>query len=227
MEMINRFFDNSKFIDAKESDARNLVFTKSLAIEKYMSMYLAFILDINEYEKSTSFGNTSQSLSFNQKINLFTDLKYLTKGDKNKLLAFSEIRNQFAHNSQCVTFEDTFNSDIKNRLKKEYTSLSDLDVKEEEYLKVFENLFSDIKLMFENLRQTIYSNKASEYLLEIWYMILNETFTNLKNNPGHFNVQAIQQIQNEVIRLFDDKYELHKQEFRKDIQLKIGKYFND
>ena len=97
MKILINFYDNAEFQDLSISDARNTVINYGVTIVKYMSMYLAFLLDINNYQTSTSFGNTSNALSLQQKLNLFSDLGYVEKEEKKKLKLFFEIRNQFAH----------------------------------------------------------------------------------------------------------------------------------
>lgn len=227
MKTINEFFDNSKFVEAEFSDARNIVFAKSLALEKYMSMFLAFILDIDNYKNSKSFGNTSNALSFNQKLNLFTDLEFIIKEDKNKLIAFSEIRNQFAHNAECLTFADAFTQEIHNRLKRTNPNLSKSTLTEEDYKKAFEDLFIDIKLMFEKLRHEVYNKKINEFLTESMYVIYQTTIENIRKHPKYFNLEAYNHIVEEVIKLTSEKYGWSNDKLRTDVKVNFGKYFKD
>ena len=146
MKELNKFYDEAVFKEAEESSARNSVLSKSLAIEKYLSIYLARILDINNHLDSKSFGNTSSALSFNQKTLLISDLKYLDKDDKLKLLSFAEIRNNFAHNSDCLTFKDAFTVDLKNRIKKFYPALKSDVAVESDYEGAVIFLFNELEL---------------------------------------------------------------------------------
>jgi hypothetical protein len=88
------------------------------------SFSLAYLLDI-DFEKtkdSKSLGNSSSSLSFNQKINLLLDNKSITKEEKLKLEAFMNIRNQFMHNKDADSYLNAIShiSGLQNRLKKYY-----------------------------------------------------------------------------------------------------------
>ncbi|WP_146130051.1 hypothetical protein [Aurantibacter aestuarii] len=90
------------------------------------SFSLAFLLDIDiEYDKikeSKSLGNSSSALSFNQKVNLLLDNKSITKDEKLKLESFMNIRNQFIHNKDAVSYTKAVSniSGLENRLKRIY-----------------------------------------------------------------------------------------------------------
>lgn len=224
MKRINAFYDNSEFKDAEDSEPRNIVLSKSLAVEKYMSIYLSAIMDIENYLETKSFGNTSSALSFSQKLNLFTDLEYIAKEEKTKLISFSEIRNQFAHNSDCLTFEHAFNTEIKNRLKRFYPLLTATEITEKECKEVFELLYGDIKSIFERLRIEIYNKKINEFLLESMSLVLNETINNVRKNPQHFDLAKLNEIISKVTELISEKYDLNKDTFRTNVKLDIGKY---
>ena len=90
------------------SDNRIDVLVYSLFLEKQASFSLAYLLNINIEEINTtkSLGNTSSSLSFNQKINLLLDNKSITKEDKSKLECIMSVRNQFLHNFHANNYTD-------------------------------------------------------------------------------------------------------------------------
>ena len=109
------------------SKKRIKVLEYSLTLELMSSFSLAYLLDI-EFDKtkeSKSLGNSSSSLSFNQKVNLLLDNKSITKEEKLKLESFMNIRNQFMHNKDADSYEKAveFISGLKNRLKKIYPEL--------------------------------------------------------------------------------------------------------
>lgn len=88
-------------------DKRIEVLSYSLFLERHASHNLAFLLDIdaNEIDQSKSLGNSSTSLSFSQKIHLLLDNKSITKDEKQKFIAFMNIRNQMIHNFKSSTYE--------------------------------------------------------------------------------------------------------------------------
>ena len=92
------------FFTRDEARIRLLVLAFSLKIEGLVSHFLGQILNIDKPSKSL--GNTSSSLSLNQKVNLLLDTKYFTKEDSKTMLVFMEIRNQFMHNEEAKSFKD-------------------------------------------------------------------------------------------------------------------------
>lgn len=96
----------------------------SLTLEWLASFSLAYLLDIesDKIKDSKSLGNSSSSLSFNQKVNLLLDNKSITKEEKLKLESFMNIRNQFMHNKDADSYEKAIENIIglKNRLKNFY-----------------------------------------------------------------------------------------------------------
>jgi len=227
MKELNDFYTEAEFKEAEESDARNSVLSKSLAIEKYMSIYLARILDINNYLDSKSFGNTSSALSFNQKVTLISDLKYLDKDEKLKLTSFAEIRNNFAHNSDCVNFKDAFTVDLTNRIKKIYPALKSEVVLESDYEGAVIFLFDEIKNIFNNLKKKIYNEKMNEFLFENLYLIYHATLDNVKKRPDKFDLNLLNKIITDVIKLISEKYNLNDETFKTDIKINFFKHFKE
>lgn len=90
----------------KGMNARREVLEYSLMIESLISFFLSGLLDIPDYKKSKSLGNTSSSLSFNQKVELLIDIQALESKEKSKYIAFMSIRNQFMHNIDADTYEN-------------------------------------------------------------------------------------------------------------------------
>lgn len=86
---------------------RGEVMEKGVAIEAGISGILGFILDIDT-ENSNSFGHRGSALSFNAKVNLLTDLKFVPKDIAKKFQLFSEIRNKFAHVQSVDSFTTCF-----------------------------------------------------------------------------------------------------------------------
>jgi len=72
------------------------VMEQGVAIEAGISGILGFILDIDVIN-SKSLGYKSSALSFNAKVNLLTDLKFVPQEIAKQFQLFAEIRNKFAH----------------------------------------------------------------------------------------------------------------------------------
>ena len=103
-------------------EKRASVLRFSLNLEMLASKILSYLLNVDEYENSYSFGNKSSSLSFNQKINLLIDNKSITKDEKKKLMAFASVRNQFMHNIDANTFVKAFDhlDGLEKQMRKIY-----------------------------------------------------------------------------------------------------------
>ena len=86
---------------------RGEVMEKGVAIEAGMSGILGYILDI-DIESSKSLGYQNSALSFNAKVNLLTDLKFVPKEITRQFLLFAEIRNKFAHVLAVDNFSKCF-----------------------------------------------------------------------------------------------------------------------
>jgi hypothetical protein len=82
---------------------RGEVIEKGVAIEAGISGILGYILNI-EIDTSKSFGHQNSALSFNAKVYLLTDLKFVPKEIARQFQIFAEVRNKFAH----VQYVDNF-----------------------------------------------------------------------------------------------------------------------
>ena len=94
-------------IDLKYQTTRGEVMEKGVAIEAGISGILGFILNI-EIETSKSLGHQNSALSFNAKVNLLTDLKFVPKEIARQFQLFAEIRNKFAHVQMVDNFTICF-----------------------------------------------------------------------------------------------------------------------
>ncbi len=56
-------------------------------------------------DTSISFGNTFKALSFENKLNLMLDLASITAEERKRFTLLQEMRNQFAHNDACISYE--------------------------------------------------------------------------------------------------------------------------
>lgn len=96
---------------------RSAVISKVLRLEQTSSSALRAIFRMFKQDSKT-LGNSSSALPFKSKIDLLFDLEELEKAEYAHLLKLMEIRNQFAHNPNAVSFSsfETINKDIFNYL---------------------------------------------------------------------------------------------------------------
>jgi hypothetical protein len=59
-------------------------------------------------DSSITFGMTTKALSFEHKLNLMLDLASITSDDRKRFQMLQEMRNQFAHNDACISYEIYF-----------------------------------------------------------------------------------------------------------------------
>jgi DNA-binding MltR family transcriptional regulator len=100
-------------------EIRSWAISHVLRLEQTSSSLMRAILRMFK-EDSKTLGHQSSALSFKAKMDLLYDLEELEKEDYNHLLKLMEIRNQFAHNHNAVSFEsfDDINPDINKYLEK-------------------------------------------------------------------------------------------------------------
>lgn len=111
-------------IKSISEDLRLCIIENCIFIEELISHTLGTILNI-EWKESKSFGFSSSALSFNQKMQIVSDIKGLTKPESEKLITLMNIRNKFAHMSEIQTFASLFSltkvgEDIKKKFEKWY-----------------------------------------------------------------------------------------------------------
>lgn len=147
----------------KDIPPRTFVIEMSVKIEHFLNAIICQLLSINP-EDSKSFGNTSQSLSFNTKANLLLDLNYLDKEHTKKFQIFMEVRNKFAHVYSVDTFEKCFAlTKNYNHLKKQFEIDEDGDNLEEDMTYMFISLSMDLANTLSELRDRIYKEMAVKY----------------------------------------------------------------
>src|SRR5690606_28891406 len=135
------------FRDLPPSEDRIRVITVSVQVEEIITTCLARLLGVRESKSTRSFGTSSASLSFNAKLNLFLDIKGMTKSDENILVKFSYIRNKFAHVLGVQTIYECLESQSDKSIKKYFERQYANRIEDYEYsaLKVREafNFFLD------------------------------------------------------------------------------------
>jgi hypothetical protein len=130
-------------MDIKPNQLKKLnILEKSLELEWILSTVLSELFRIEDQKSSISFGQTSQSLSFNQKVNLLIDSRDLNKVEKKNLQCFMEIRNKFMHNKDINTYEEVISITNKTKhLKSEFPKCFTEGNEEEQFEKSIEELY--------------------------------------------------------------------------------------
>lgn len=114
---------------------RALVIEKGVALEAGISSLIGMLLDI-DVENSLSLGSKNSSLSFNAKVNLLSDLKFVPKEIIWQFQIFAEIRNKFAHLLSVDSFEKCFEI-LKDKKNKFLSTFGDkIEESEDEEIKL-------------------------------------------------------------------------------------------
>ena len=169
-----------KKIDFKNiSNSKNLrlyILEHTLVIEEMISSAIGSVLNI-EWEKSKSFGFTSSSLAFNQKVTIIQDLNDISSEEIKKFGYLMNIRNKFAHIRTVETWNEFIKiagngNEIKNALEKWYKEKIEPELIDEELIMsfYFKYLCDDliIKLDYIILKSAMErSNKATANYLTL------------------------------------------------------------
>lgn len=157
-----------RIIETMISKQRAFIIASSLKIEHNLSILLGNLLYVNDINTSKTLGNKSSALSFNQKADLLLDTEFISPDDRKKFKLFMEIRNQFAHNSSCESYEDCLNliDGCQNRLNK-YYPLKNTEA-ESNTKKQVSNMIDDLNSMIERCQKKHIEN-LSEFLNAEYY----------------------------------------------------------
>jgi hypothetical protein len=135
---------------SQSDNIRLYIIEHSLHIETLIAEAIGSLLGIN-YKKSKSFGFSSSSLSFNQKILIVQDIKGIESEMAKKLTCLMNIRNKFAHVQEINSFESLFEiasngTQIKNQIESWY-NLEDKNEDDDVYKFLFFKLAEEITQM--------------------------------------------------------------------------------
>ncbi|MBC5836270.1 hypothetical protein [Flavobacterium bernardetii] len=189
---------------------RAKVIEKAVGFEELISQLLSMLLDIDK-NSSKSFGNQSSTLSFNAKINLLIDLKFITTEVGKDFVLFAEIRNKFAHALNVDTFVKCFEiiHDSRNRfLKKMSDEISKIDQNDESvYASCFEILCFELGIWLRETLKMI-SDKKSQDLNKIGAIEMIRSFVQYDSSKRekeykHF-IETIQPVIAKIIP--DEKF---------------------
>lgn len=122
---------------------RSFVISHALRLEQSSTSAVKCILRMFN-ENSKTLGNKSSALSLKSKMDLLYDLEEISKDEYNHSLKIMEIRNQFAHNPDAISFEslDSINPNInKYLLRFEDEKSKKIEQREEKLKSIFSHLF--------------------------------------------------------------------------------------
>lgn len=149
----------------KYQTTRGQVIEKGVALEAGVSGLIGMLLDI-DVENSLSLGSRSTSLSFNAKVNLLSDLKFVPKEIIWQFQTFAEIRNKFAHLQKVDSFVKCFKiiADKKSKFIKTFGEKIDNDIEEEIKLSVcFSFLCMSLGLWLDLILKKAAFNKGQDF----------------------------------------------------------------
>lgn len=179
----------------KISTSENLrlyVLEFTLVIEELISETIGSILNI-DWKDSKSFGFSSSSLSFNQKVFIIQDLKDITSDEFKKFTFLMNIRNKFAHIRFVETYYDFYTNsgngkEIKNALEKWYSSKIPQDISQEEddifkvYFKLLcKDLISKLWEIILRTKLEKVNKSTDDYINLVRYLELKKIVHNLPN----------------------------------------------
>jgi len=124
-------------------EVRTMVISHVLRLEETSSTAIKAMLRMFN-KKSKTLGNQSSALSFKSKMDLLYDLEELDDKTYKHSIKMMEIRNQFAHNADAVSFEslDGINPEINKYLLNNAPKKVDESLSREQQLRtVFKDLF--------------------------------------------------------------------------------------
>jgi len=192
------------------SDSENLrlyILEHTLVIEEMICNAIGRILNI-DWEKSKSFGFSSVSLSFNQKVTIIQDLKDVTSEEIKKFGYLMNIRNKFAHVRTVDTWESFFSvagngKEIRGSFNKWYKDKLSSNLIEDELINkfYFKNLCADLIFSLDNiiLKSALdrLNEKTDQHLFLIQYLELMSAMQKMPNGK-----QIIQGLETKLGRKF-------------------------
>lgn len=150
-------------MDVIETTRANVI-EKAVGFEELISQLLSMLLEVDKNE-SISFGYKNIALSFNAKINLLIDLKFIPKETSKDFQLFAEIRNKFAHVLYVDSFVKCFEI-IERRdyfLKKATDDISQVDKNDEAvYLTAFDLLCFELGIWLRVTLKMISDKKSQD-----------------------------------------------------------------
>ncbi len=186
-------------------ELRSWVISQVLRLEQTSSSLMRAILRMFK-ENPKTLGNQSSALSFKSKIDLLYDLEEIDKTEYKHLLKMMEIRNQFAHNPNAISFEslDQINPQINKYLENQEIEGIDKQGTREDKLKlIFSEIFKRCagKLLVTEIEYTRglekdirkhINDRVIENLERIWKKAIQKHLTSELATPSLFFMNSIE-----------------------------------
>lgn len=180
-------------------EIRSWVISQVLRLEQTSSDLIRTMLRLFNKDSRT-LGNKSSALSFKSKVDLLYDFEEIDKTEYNHLIKIMEIRNQFAHNHNAISFEslDQINSDLnKYLLKFEPDDLPAETTREEKLKLIFSKLFKQVagKLLVCQIEyksglqaeaKKYINDKVIDNIESVWKLALEKNKENKIHDPTVF-----------------------------------------
>lgn len=184
-------------------NTRAKVIEAGVDFEESISQIISLLLDI-EKNKSISFGYKNASLSFNSRINLLVDLKFIPKEIIADFQLFTEIRNKFAHVKYIDNFTKCFEiiPEKKNKFLS-YFGGSKEDLDEESFYKICFDILCFTLSIWLKVTLSMISNKKSQELkktgaVEMMRGFINYDKTMQKEQLESF-INSVTTVINEIV----------------------------
>lgn len=206
-----------------EINTRTKVIEKAVILEEVVSKILSNILDIDE-TNSLSFSNKNLALSFNSKINLLVDLKFVPSKISSDFQLFAEIRNKFAHVRYVDDFTKCFEvlKERKNKFKSYGKKNDEQSLTEEEYLNTcFDAFCFNLEIWLKAVIKTLQKSKHDEMAKTTVVNIMKIYFEPQASDSAEINSYIFSSIK-PLIQEIDTEFDLAKEvEIEQKKQLKI------
>lgn len=180
-------------------ELRSWVISQVLRLEQTSNNLMRAMLRMFK-ENPKTLGNQSSALSFKSKIDLLFDLEEIDSTEYSHLIKMMEIRNQFAHNSNAISFEsfDEINPQINKYLEKiRIDGIEKYENREEKLKFIFSEMFKRcagkllvteieyVKGLEKEIRKHI-NDDVVENLDEIWADAVKCRLTGDLSTPSLF-----------------------------------------
>jgi hypothetical protein len=195
-------------------EVRSWAISHVLRLEQTSISALKAILRMFKTDSKT-LGNQSSALQFKSRIDLLFDLEEIDKTEYNHLIKLMEIRNQFAHNPNAISFSefDKINPEINRYLLKhcpaDLENENDIEIKlKSVFVELFKNTAAkllSIEIEYTNgiereMRRFI-NDKIVENVDKIWTNAIERKIERNSNIP---RLYLLESNENEVEDFYND-----------------------
>lgn len=169
---------------------RAKVIEAGVDFEESISQIISMLLDV-EMDLSNSFGYKSTSLSFNHRVNLLVDLKFIPKEIISDFQLFAEIRNKFANVKYINSFTKCF--EIIPKKKNQFLSNwsgSKEGLNEESIYRICFDILCFTLSIWLKVTLSMINNKKKQELKKTGAVEMMRNFTNYTKNDQKKHLQS-------------------------------------